>query len=531
MPEYLAPGVYVEERDTGNKPIEGVGTSTVGFAGVTERGPEWPSLITSWPEFQRVYGSYVLNIHLAYAVEGFFMNGGARCFVARVASHDNANPANATSAVLAPNALRVTAIGPGLWGNRIGYRIEAASLGAPLFKLVVAYWRDPFPAAANLDEGDRANFTQPALYESFDNLSANPASADYYVKRVNDMSNLVVLEQVTAGVVPNNTPNPAPTPQVPEPRLFAQLAVNGDDGAALTAADYQGDLDADSSTVAAVQRLTGRGIRALEKVDEVAILTVPDEHAFAPAIRDEVVGQCERLMDRFAILSSPQAAPAIANHRPTRASRYAGYYYPWINVYDPMQRREVLVPPHGHLAGIYARVDIARGVHKAPANEMVRGATSLQRQITKGQQDILNPRHVNCIREFEGRGILVWGAHCTVLDTEWKYINVRRLFIFVEESIQEGTQWVVFEPNDEPTWARVRRSVSDFLTRVWRDGALQGRTPAEAFFVRCDRTTMTQDDIDNGRLIMLIGIAPVKPAEFVIIRIGQWAGGGEVSEQ
>jgi hypothetical protein len=202
---------------------------------------------------------------------------------------------------------------------------------------------------------------------------------------------------------------------------------------------------------------------------------------------------------------------------------------------DALLHREVVAPPSGHVIGIYARTDIERGVHKAPANAVVRGASDIERIINKAQQDILNPppNQINVIRDFrpDGRGIRVWGARCITSDSDWKYVNVRRLFIFLEESIDEGTQWVVFEPNDKPLWDRVIQSVSAFLTRVWRDGALQGATPAEAFFVKCDRTTMTQDDIDNGRLIMLIGVAPVKPAEFVIIRIGQWAGGGSVEEQ
>jgi hypothetical protein len=182
------------------------------------------------------------------------------------------------------------------------------------------------------------------------------------------------------------------------------------------------------------------------------------------------------------------------------------------------------------MVGIYARSDQERGVHKAPANEVVRGAMELEFRITKGEQDILNPRHINCIRFFPGRGIRVWGARTTILDTLWKYINVRRLFIYIEESIEEGTQWVVFEPNDQKLWARVIQTITQFLTRVWRDGALMGTTPEEAFFVKCDRTTMTQDDIDNGRLICVIGIAPVKPAEFVIFRIAQWQGGSAVTE-
>jgi phage tail sheath protein FI len=168
-------------------------------------------------------------------------------------------------------------------------------------------------------------------------------------------------------------------------------------------------------------------------------------------------------------------------------------------------------------------------VHKAPANEVVRGATKLEFQITKGEQDLLNPRGVNVIRTFPGRGIRVWGARTTSTDPLWKYINIRRLFLYLEESIDKGTQWVVFEPNNEQLWARVKQTIVQFLTTVWRTGALMGTTPEEAFFVKVDRTTMTQDDIDNGRLIILIGVAPTKPAEFVIFRIAQFTAGAETA--
>jgi hypothetical protein len=197
---------------------------------------------------------------------------------------------------------------------------------------------------------------------------------------------------------------------------------------------------------------------------------------------------------------------------------------------DKIKLIQGFVPPSGYLAGIYARTDSQRGVHKAPANEVIRGALDLKVSVTKGEQDVLNPLGINCIRAFPGRGIRVWGARTTASDTLWKYVNVRRLFLYLEESIEEGTQWVVFEPNDEKLWARVKQTITQFLTRVWKDGALMGSIPDEAFFVKCDKTTMTQDDIDNGRLIVLIGVAPVKPAEFVIFHIAQWQGGSEVSE-
>jgi hypothetical protein len=276
------------------------------------------------------------------------------------------------------------------------------------------------------------------------------------------------------------------------------------------------------------------GIRALEDIDVVSIVAVPG--VVDQMVQNYLVTHCENLMDRFAILDPDYKANSamedVQDQRSNFDTRYAALYFPKLLIGDPLTQAEIDIPPSGHMAGIYARVDIERGVHKAPANEVVRGITGLHLTITKREQDILNPVNINVVRDFRARqrGYRVWGARCITSDTNWKYVPVRRLFIFLEESLEEGTQWVVFEPNDEPLWARVRQSVSIFLTRVWRDGALMGSTPEEAFFVKCDRTTMTQDDIDNGRLIMVIGVAPVKPAEFVIIRIGQKAGGAEIEE-
>jgi phage tail sheath protein FI len=275
----------------------------------------------------------------------------------------------------------------------------------------------------------------------------------------------------------------------------------------------------------------------MEKIDEVTLLVVPELHAInnsasRETLNDFMLTQCATLQDRFAILDAPKAESDVSKIKPRNdyPTMYAAYYYPWIKVYDPLTKLYKLVPPGGHVAGIYARSDIERGVHKAPANEAVKGVKDLEFPIGKGEQDILNPRGVNCIRAFSGRGIRVWGARTLSSNALWKYINVRRLFIFIEESIEKGTQWVVFEPNDQKLWARVRQTVGQFLTSVWKGGALMGGTPEEAFFVKCDASTMTQDDIDNGRLIMVIGIAPVKPAEFVIFRIAQWQGGSAATE-
>jgi uncharacterized protein len=253
------------------------------------------------------------------------------------------------------------------------------------------------------------------------------------------------------------------------------------------------------------------------------------------AVQLAMIAHCELMGDRVAILDAPPSlnAQQVKEWRMDKAgydSKYAALYWPWIKVFDPLKGQGMMIPPSGHMAGIWARNDDTRGVHKAPANEVVRGAIALELQITKGEHDQLNPSGINCIRAFPGRGVRVWGARTISSDPEWRYLNVRRLFNFVEESILEGTQWVVFEPNDPRLWDAVKRNVSAFLRRVWRDGALFGLTPAEAFFVKCDAENNTQDTIDIGQLIIDVGIAPVKPAEFVVFRIAQFAGGAAVSE-
>jgi hypothetical protein len=249
------------------------------------------------------------------------------------------------------------------------------------------------------------------------------------------------------------------------------------------------------------------------------------------AVQLALIAHCERMGDRVAILDAPpdMMPQEIKKWRMDTAgydSSYAALYYPWIKVDDPILNRSVPVPPSGHMAGVWARNDNTRGVHKAPANEVVLGATDLVYNITKGEQDTLNPIGVNCIRAFPGRGVRVWGARTLSSNPSWRYLNVRRLFNFVEKSIELGTQWTVFEPNDPNLWARVRRDVTAFLRSVWREGALFGLSPSEAFYVKCDAELNPADVRDQGRLIIEIGMCPVKPAEFVIFRISQWAGPG-----
>ena len=551
MPEYLSPGVYVEEVDTGNKPIEGVATSTVGFLGVAERGSTRATLVTSFGEYRRLFGGYIADRFLARGVEGFFQNGGKRCFIARVTSQSNpANLATVATINTQGNELTMTALGPGAWPNgRLAFKISAAGLQDPnnpltldFFKLTLMYWepRVVFPNVI-LDPSDPRNAAEPdrrepTIIEVYDNLSPVPQSSSFYERRINNASILVTVTRNGGGRPADEQGQAGPNGGLTVDA--GQFFNNGADGDPLVLSDFRGALSTPPQAgPPALSGQPGYGLCGLEEIDEVAILCCPDEN-LVNGITDSLVEQCERLKDRFAILQAEEQAGSIANLRPRTTSRYGAFYFPWIRVPDPLTGMPLTIPSGGHIAGIYARSDIERGVHKAPANEVIRGlyldpqnpAGGLQLQIAKGQQDILNPRGVNVLRYFPGRGNLVWGARTTTLDPDWKYVNVRRLFIFVEESIEEATQWVVFEPNDEPLWARVRRSVSDFLTRLWMDGMLQGQTKEQAYFVRCDRTTMTQADIDNGRLIMVIGIAPVKPAEFVIFRIGQWTGGSEVAE-
>jgi len=360
--------------------------------------------------------------------------------------------------------------------------------------------------------------------ESFRMLTLDDTTPYYYKTVINASSMLLA---VTSGA-DNTREDPFTMPSAGD-GLNVTMG-GGSDGSEPPDSDFVGQDNGPGNRT---------GIQALIDIDQISIVAVPGK--VSQTIQNALITHCETLRYRFAVLDpKPKAANAapdlndIQNQRNLYDTKYAALYYPRVMVADAVTGDAIPVPPSGHMAGIYARVDNQRGVHKAPANEVIGSILDLELKINKGEQDILNPepRNINVLRNFEssGRGLRVWGARCTTSDTLWKYINVRRLFIFLEASLDQGTQWAVFEPNDEPLWARLRQSVSNFLTRVWHDGALQGAKAEEAFFVKCDRTTMTQDDIDNGRLIMLIGVAPVKPAEYVILRIGQWDGGSSVQE-
>ncbi|KGQ19382.1 Phage tail sheath protein FI [Lysobacter dokdonensis DS-58] len=531
MPEYLAPGVYVEEVSSGPRPIEGVSTSTAGFVGETERGPQRPRLVTSWQDYQRWFGGYIdqpplnaSNCFLPYAARGFFENGGQRLFVARVIG--TASVAAALDVPGAPGPTTVRANGKGAWGNNILIAIKQASAaqfaaaGSPAaswFRLQVLYYRDAIPAPfvdpTDVTQLANPNRREPDVLEDFDNLSGDQTQSNYAITVINGGSRLI---EVVA------------CPGPPTPAAFPNLQLQNGTYVAATPNDY---LDA-----ATVDPEAKVGLAGLKAIREISLMAIPDE--VAPGMGQlgaDLQDACDAMKDRFAILSDQvmNGNPNIPQIRPLRDSTFGAFYYPWVRVvasHTPDGTK--LIPATGHITGIYARTDVERGVHKAPANEVVRGILArdlnggrkpLSHTLNKQEHDLLNPRGVNVIRDFrsDGRDIRVWGARTMTSDAMWKYINVRRLFIFVEQSIDRGTQWSVFEPNSEPTWIAIRTSITNFLRTVWRNGALMGTTQEEAFFVKCDRTTMTQDDFDNGRLICVIGIAPVKPAEFVIFRISQ----------
>jgi phage tail sheath protein FI len=343
--------------------------------------------------------------------------------------------------------------------------------------------------------------------ERFDNLSIDPDAPNSVDKVVNGRSRLVTAK----------TETPVHSPSLPFhlPRSVDGRPTNltgGNNGEPPTPEGFIGTDKGPGKRT---------GIKALAEIDNISIVAAPgvsDE-----SVHNALIDQCSELKDRFAVLDPKPGSDvdSVIVQRNKYDTLYAALYYPWITVSgagDP-------VPSSGHVVGIYARVDTERGVFKAPANEVVRGITGVEVKLGDREQDVLNPapRNINVIRDFRdnGRGIRVWGARCLTSDSSWKYIPVRRLFIFVEKSLYQGLQWVVFEPNAEPLWAKVRRTITGFLRRLWLDGALMGVSEDEAFFVRCDRSTMTEDDIANGRLIVIVGIAPVRPAEFVIIRIAQ----------
>ncbi|MGW0706784.1 phage tail sheath subtilisin-like domain-containing protein [Streptomyces sp. NPDC002643] len=525
MPSYLSPGVYVEEVASGSRPIEGVGTSVAAFVGLAPTGPlNEPTLVTNWSQYVASFGEFTDGYYLAHSVYGFFNNGGSAAYVVRVGGTDGGAAGTGTPAAV--TAAATPAALPAGEPQRLGtFAVSAIAGGALSVEVAAPEGEGPAERFKLIvKDGDKP-------VESFD-VTAKKGGRNYVVTQVKERSKLISLTEAAPAAQlarPDNQTVALAAPAAPAP-----VAPAGADASHPGPREYLGD-SADRT-----------GFGGLEAIDEISMVAVPDLMAAyqrgaidleaVKAVQLGLIAHCELMGDRVAVIDPPPGLNArqIRVWRQETAgydSKYAALYYPWIKVFDPASGQSQVIPPSGHVAGVWARNDFERGVHKAPANEVVRGAVDLELQITRGEQDLLNPIGVNCIRAFPGRGIRVWGARTMSSDPAWRYLNIRRYFNYLEESILIGTQWVVFEPNDHALWARIRRNVSAFLVNEWRGGALFGQRPEEAFYVKCDEETNPPESVDLGRVICEIGIAPVKPAEFVIFRLAQFSSGsGELEE-
>ena len=565
----MSPGVYVEEFDSGPTPMQGVGTSTAGFIGLAEKGPVSgsPVFVSSASDFFRKFGGYLQKSefgeyrYLAHAINHFFANGGARAFVMRVVPPDAA-----VAGLKCGDLLQFRAKNPGSWGNRIVISVTESSKAKSQIledggegKYVLKNAVDFHPGDVVLLDGpdgaeyglvsavEGNNLTMVKAFETkdvvdtallpkttvrtcelnievrcedavetYENVSFN-ITIPNFIEKVMAKSELVNVTAVhnDQPVAPMDLVKQAAACDKDVVKLQLTGGLNGT-AAALTDGDFIGEDKGPGERT---------GIQAFLDNSDVSLMAVPG--ITAPNVQLSLVAHCERLASRFAVLDMPKDAKSVTDimaHRNIVDSDYCAMYHPWLEVYDPLDKRNTYIPPSGSVLGIYARNDNTRGVHKAPANETVANCTGLSVTYNTAEQDMLNPNGVNLIRRFPGQGIRVWGARTASSKPLWKYVNVRRLFIFLEESIKANTNWVVFEPNDELLWIRVRRTIEVFLEGVWRSGALAGATTTDAFFVNIGTNTMTQDDIDNGRLVCVIGVAPVKPAEFVIFRLTQKTG-------
>jgi phage tail sheath protein FI len=522
MPEYLSPGVYMQEVDSGPRPIEGVGTATAAFVGLAPNGPSnQPLLITNWSQYVETFGSieesgrrnpHMPGTYLSHAVHGYFLNGGGRCYVTRVQPRNGKAEANGKAHEL-----------PTLQLPSRSSKAVPSLVIKPKAEVTQDIEIEVQPASGeNPPEGTfTLKIRMGSLEEPFENVGLGRKAARNVSETVTQNSKLVmVIEEQGTGPLAERVPE------------FGTYTIKAQNTALqkprLAATDFSGDV---------IER---SGVEGLQIAADATMVACPDlmsayemgaiDRDGVKAVQLAMINHCEAMGDRVAILDplpdlSPQEVKVWRQEFTNYDSKYAALYYPWITIAGPDGSPKP-VPPCGHMAGVYARSDNERGVHKAPANEVVRGALAAAAPITKGEQDTLNPIGVNCIRSFTGRGVRVWGARTLSSDPAWRYVSVRRLFNFVEKSIENGTQWVVFEPNDPDLWARIRRDVGAFLTGLWREGMLFGATPAEAFFVKCDEEINPSDQRDLGRLFIDVGLAPVKPAEFVVFRLSQYAGGG-----
>lgn len=564
--DYFAPGVYVEEVDRGSRPIEGVSLSVAGFVGFTEdvRGDAElfkPILITNWSQYLEYFskpgsdGYTDFDAYLPFAVNGWFMNGGGRCWVTSIGTQlpGSTPPPPEDTGHKLPTSNGKPSLRFNLKPAEAGDTPALAPAGGDSRVRVLVLDGEPKPLGDDADDDAEPPINTGEYFsvsvmqgdqelERYDNLSMNPEAetvvADYVVTALEaseyvDIADISVSGQALSRRPANGSYEVAPPPYIsPESRFSRDLSGQRDDRT---------------------------GMQGLFEIDEVAMIACPDlMRAYQAGLLDidQVHGVMEMMLSmcensfpgpayRMAVIDPPPVKPGkgmdavVPEHQKpqdvaawlslfNRRSMFGALYYPWIKVANPRNGgRPIMVPPCGHMMGIWCRTDESRGVFKAPANETPRGVIGLAYETNMREQELLNPLGINCIRNFASynRGLKVWGARTLVEpdNVQWRYISVRRLLSYIEKSIEMGTQWVVFEPNDQDLWARVSRTVSNFLERLWREGALFGGSPAESFYVKCDGELNTHDTMMLGRLYVEVGVCPVRPAEFVIFRISQWA--------
>jgi Bacteriophage tail sheath protein len=526
MPSALSyPGVYIEEIPSGVRTITGVATSITAFVGRALRGPadadsDGPVVINSYGDFERNFGKLDPAYPMSYAVRDFYLNGGAQAVIVRLYKATEGKNAKAQ---IAYEKLSLEAASAGSWANTLSMSIDANASAevAALYGLAKA---DLF----NLTVRDTASGVQ----ETFLNLTVkeSPRRADRVLKAGSSLVRVASTQALPAADVP--------APLDPDPSknqwlgvVAAGLAV---DSAKLdVAADYEGDADAKT------------GLYALKKVDLFNLLCIPPDvrdgdtlnHVYQTAMAFCVERRALLIVDPPGAWSSAGSITGSNNAALTAlnlnglAARNAALYFPRVLESDPARQGQIdTFVPCGIIAGVMARTDTQRGVWKAPAglDAALNGVQGVAATLTDLENGMLNPLGVNCLRSFPLSGAVVWGARtlrgADLLADEYKYVPVRRLALYIEESLYRGTQWVVFEPNDEPLWAQIRLNVGAFMQNLFRQGAFQGKTPNDAYFVKCDKETTTQNDINLGIVNIVVGFAPLKPAEFVVIQLQQMAG-------
>lgn len=501
MPATLTfPGVYIEEVPSGVRSIAGVATSITAFAGWTARGDvDRATLVQSWADYERAFGGLDMRNKFAHSVLHYFNNGGQQAWIVRLVAGDAA-----IAGVAIGGVLQVSARNHGDWARNYGIVTRVRSDDATRFGLTVVY------------VPPNVNPRQEIVVESFEDLSVSPNDRRSVVRVIESESALIRV-----GLI-GNPANPPANTALPSPQLTGPPNLDGT------------VLQANTGPFEAALVAAGLGINHLDRVDIFNLLCVPGEttpavvqslQQFCRARRSFLIADCDQGANFAGLQNGPNNALTGDN------GINAAFYFPWVRAPDPLrENRADEYPPCGFVAGLYAKTDATRGVWKAPAgtDASLVGVMGLRTVLTDLENGTLNVRAVNCLRNFRTYGNVIWGARTlrgnSEIGSEWKYVPVRRMALFIEESLYRGTQWVVFEPNDEPLWAQIRLNVGAFMQDLFRQGAFQGKSPREAYFVKCDSQTTTQSDINLGIVNIHVGFAPLKPAEFVVIRIQQIAG-------